>query len=229
MLRNVILIALALLAAFALLGLDAYCSATSSDGDARRVRRVLADRLLALLAVVERPQWVWFEEGLAYDNARLPQALIVTGMSTGRAAYTEAGLRTLSWLSALQTTAAGYFRPVGSGSFGDRQRMLPKPFDQQPLEAAAMISAALAAWRADGDSDWKANARRAFEWFLGSNDLAVSLVDLEIGSCCDGLHPDRRNENRGGESVVSWLLALSELRRIVYVSESRAKRAARLA
>jgi hypothetical protein len=26
------------------------------------------------LASVETPDWTWFEEGLAYDNARLPQA-----------------------------------------------------------------------------------------------------------------------------------------------------------
>ena len=32
-----------------------------------------------------REDWVWFEDGLAYDNARLPQALIVTGICDGRA------------------------------------------------------------------------------------------------------------------------------------------------
>jgi hypothetical protein len=112
---------------------------------------------------------------------------------------------------ALQMTEMGFFRPVGSQSFGDR-RSPPRPFDQQPLEAAATISACLAAWRAEGDFKWRADAERTFEWFLGSNDLAILLVDLETGSCCDGLHPSRVNENRGGESVVSYLLGLAEIR-----------------
>jgi len=129
---------------------------------------------------------------------------------------------------ALQTTPAGLFRPVGSKSFGDR-RTSPQPFDQQPLEAAATISACLAAWRADDAAEWKAGAARAFAWFLGGNDLSLSLVDPETGSCRDGLHPDRLNENRGGESVVSYLLGLSEIRQIARLSEGRAKFVPRLA
>jgi len=175
----------------------------------------LAGRLMSMLSAVETADWVWFEDALAYDNARLPQALIVAGMSTGTPAYVAAGLRALRWLMGLQTTATGYFRPVGSESFGDK-RQRPQPFDQQPLEAAAAISACLAAWSADGDPKWKSDALRAFAWFLGSNDLSTALVDLETGSCCDGLHPGRTNENRGGESVVSYLLGLAEIRQLAH-------------
>jgi hypothetical protein len=177
------------------------------------LRQHLAGRLMSILSAVETEDWVWFEEELAYDNARLPQALIVTGISTGTPAYVAAGSRALRWLMTLQTTHNGLFRPVGSMSFGDKRRH-PRAFDQQPLEANATISASLAAWRADGDPKWKADAQRAFAWFLGSNDLSCPLVDPETGSCCDGLHPGRVNENRGGESVVSYLLALAEMRQL---------------
>jgi hypothetical protein len=121
-----------------------------------------------------------------------------------------------------QTSAAGLFRPVGSESFGDK-RQPPRAFDQQPLEATATISACLAAWRADGDLQWKAEAGRAFAWFLGSNDLSSPLVDLETGSCCDGLHPDRTNENLGGESVISYLLGLAEIRQLARTVGHRVK------
>ncbi|QCI67428.1 glycosyltransferase family 4 protein [Phreatobacter stygius] len=207
--------------AFALLGLDAYCAAVAADSVALRIQRLLADRLMSILAAVETADWVWFEEGLAYDNARLPQALIATGRSTGMPATVEAGLRSLRWLMTLQTTPAGRFRPVGSKSFGDI-RQPPRPFDQQPLEATATISACLAAWRADGDAQWRAGAASAFAWFLGSNDLSLPLVDLDTGSCRDGLHPDRRNENRGGESVVSYLLSLAEIRQLARMTGDRA-------
>jgi glycosyltransferase involved in cell wall biosynthesis len=205
---------------FTLLGLDAYCAAVAEDSGARRLRGLLASRLIAILAAVETRDWQWFEDGLAYDNARLPQALIVTGRSTGTPAYVSAGLRSLRWLMTLQTTPTGLFRPIGSQSFGAR-RTPPLPFDQQPLEATASISACLAAWRADGDPAWKSEATRAFAWFFGGNDLSVTLVDLETGSCCDGLHPDRVNENRGGESVVSYLLSLAEMRQLARLGGER--------
>lgn len=199
--------------AFTLLGLDAYCAATADDIAAARARTLLADRLKLLLTTTATKDWLWFEDVLAYDNARMPQALIVAGMATGRADYVDAGLRSLKWLMTMQIAPGGWFRPVGTASFGQK-RADPEPFDQQPVEAAATISACLAAWRADGDPRWRADADRAFAWFLGANDLSLPLADPETGSCRDGLHPDRVNENRGAESVLSYLLGLSEIRRL---------------
>jgi glycosyltransferase involved in cell wall biosynthesis len=203
--------------AFTLLGLDSYCAAAPDDRHARAIRHSLADRLMSALASVETPDWLWFEQGLAYDNARLPQALIVTGVATQTPGYVEAGLRSLRWLMTLQTTSMGHFRPVGTASFGEL-RKFPRAFDQQPVEATATIAACLAAWRADDDSEWKTIAMKVFSWFLGSNDLSVALTDPETGSCRDGLHPDRANENCGGESVVSYLLALAEIRQLARVN-----------
>jgi hypothetical protein len=119
-------------------------------------------------------------------------------------------------------TRAGIFRPVGTDSFGDMHKR-PRMFDQQPLEATATISACLAASRADGDMRWMAEAGRAFAWFLGDNDLSLPLVDLETGSCRDGLHPDRINQNCGGESAVSYLLSLVEIRQAYRSREARIK------
>jgi glycosyltransferase involved in cell wall biosynthesis len=200
--------------AFTLLGLDAHCKGSQAE----RLRAVLADRLLSLLITSERENWTWFEPSLAYDNARLSQALVVTGLATHSRAFVDAGLRTLRWLMALQTAPKGHFRPVGSASFG-RAYAAPLAFDQQPLEATAAISACLAALRADGEgSDWHDHAKRAFQWFTGRNDLLTPLVDLQTGRCRDGLHPDRVNENSGGESLVSYLISLAEVRALARVS-----------
>jgi glycosyltransferase involved in cell wall biosynthesis len=214
--------------AFTLLGLDAYCATVRKDSHARELRYLFADRLMSILSSVETNDWVWFEEGLAYDNARLPQALIATGITVGAPAYVAAGLRSLRWLMTLQMSGDGIFRPVGSDSFGDK-RERPRAYDQQPLEATATISACLAAWRADGDVKWRVDAEQTFAWFLGSNDLLSPLVDLQTGSCRDGLHPDRANENRGGESVVSYLLSLTEIRQLQRMAVDRAKPAPLLA
>jgi glycosyltransferase involved in cell wall biosynthesis len=208
--------------AFALLGLDAYCSAQPSDVSARRLQRLLADRLVACLTNVSDGHWVWFEEGLAYDNARLSEALIVTGLALGASEYVEAGLRSLRWLMTLQVTEAGHFRPIGTDSFRDR-RSPPEAFDQQPLEAAATISACLAAWLVDNDDAWRAEAARTFDWFLGGNDLDIPVVDVETGSCRDGLHRDRPNENCGGESVLAYLLSLAEMRQAARRGQDRTR------
>jgi hypothetical protein len=197
--------------AFTLLGLDDYCIAMPDDRSAADLRSRLAERLDVLFGQVATADWVWFEEGLSYDNARLSEAMIRVGKSTGRSAYVAIGLQTLDWLIAAQTTAAGLFRPVGTDGFHD-VRKPPRKFDQQPVEAAATIAACLAAFRASGDRRWATEAHRAFAWFLGHNDLSTPLVDPETGSCRDGLHPDRRNENRGAESVLSYLLGLVDMR-----------------
>lgn len=208
--------------AFTLLGLNAHCRVVPENANAQRLRLLLADKLMSILSRAGTDDWMWFEERLTYDNARLSQALIATGMALKLPTYTAAGLRTLRWLMLQQVSDTGIFRPVGSDSF-HQARKPPRPFDQQPIEATATISATLEAWRADGDSKWKDEAARAFSWFLGSNDLSTPLVDLETGSCCDGLHPDRANENKGGESVVSYLLSLAEMRQLTRIESGRAR------
>ncbi len=197
--------------AFALLALDAYCPSNDQDVAAKRMRSDLADRLMTILGTKKPSGWSWFENVLAYDNARLPQALIQTGATMGSARYTAAGLRSLRWLMSQQSAPSGHFRPVGSDSFG-KHNAAPEKFDQQPVEAAATISACLAAARVDREVNWGRAAMGAFDWFLGKNDLDVPLVDTATGSCRDGLHRDRPNENRGAESVVSYLLGLAEMR-----------------
>jgi hypothetical protein len=107
--------------------------------------------------------------------------------------------------------SGGHFVPIGSNGFyhqgGKRAR-----FDQQPVEAQAMVSACLEASRITGDKRWRREARRAFDWFLGRNDLNLPIYDPMTGGCRDGLHPDRANENQGAESTLAFLQALLELR-----------------
>ena len=200
--------------AFTLLGLHGYCPAYPRDAEAGRLRRDLAERLYQHLLTYETPDWVWFENRLSYDNARLCEALIVTGRALGVQHWVAAGLRSLHWLLAVQTAPSGHFRPVGSEGFLSGTRQPPMPFDQQPVEACATIAACLAAMDTEPAPGWRTEAQRAFAWFTGTNDLGIPLVDTHNGSCRDGLHPDRANENRGAESLLAYILSLSDMRRI---------------
>jgi len=192
--------------ALALLGIHEYLRRFSGDRVADQMRSELTARLLRCFEQASGEHWPWFEDVVAYDNARLPQALILSGRSPA----VEVGLRSLRWLAEIQTSPAGHFRPVGSNGFF-RRNAEKAHFDQQPIEAHSMVSACIAAWQATQDQFWIRQARRAFSWFLGRNDLGVSLYDPSTGGCCDGLHPDRVNQNQGAESTLAFLLALVEM------------------
>lgn len=209
--------------AFTLLGLDRFCSAHPENSEAERMRSVLARRLETLLRSTETADWSWFEETLTYDNARLSEALIRTGAAIGAEHLVHAGLRSLHWLVAMQRAPEGHFRPIGSQGFMMRPRSPPVAFDQQPLEACATIAACAAAYHIDPATRWQTEARGAFAWYLGENDLGLPLVDIDTGSCRDGLHPDRANENRGAESVLSYLLGLADMRSLELAERSEAR------
>jgi glycosyltransferase involved in cell wall biosynthesis len=198
--------------AYALLGIQEYLSAFPGDRDAQKVRSELSRRLLEMYESIRRPDWKWFENVLAYGNARLPQALLVVGAACADDHMIAAGLESLDWLSQAQHCDINrHFVPIGSQGFyrqdGEKAR-----FDQQPLEAAGAVSACLQAYRITGDSRWRSEAWSAFNWFLGDNDLQLPLYDSVTGGCRDGLHPDRANENQGAESALSFLMALLEMR-----------------
>ncbi len=198
--------------AFTILGLHEYLRTLSGDMRANRIREELSDRLVQLFASVSGDDWPWFENTLSYDNAKLPHALILTGRWTGQPEVLETGLRALRWLAAAQTSETGTFRPIGSEGFWERGGE-PAKFDQQPIEAHAMISASLEAYSVTRDPLWLAETRRAFDWFLGSNDLGAEVYDPQTGGCRDGLHIDRVNQNQGAESMLSFLLSLAEMRK----------------
>ena len=197
--------------AYTLLGIQAYLDSYPGDRDAQKLRSALARRLLEMYESIRRPDWRWFENILAYGNARLPQAMVLVGSACADDRMVSAGLEALDWLLKTQHCEInGHFVPIGSQGFyrqgGEKAR-----FDQQPLEAAGAVSACLQAYRATGDSRWRKEAWSAFNWFLGDNDLQLPLYDSATGGCRDGLHPDRANENQGAESTLSFLMALLEM------------------
>ena len=197
--------------AFALMGIDDYLRRIGGDCQVKHMREMLTARLMNLFEVVAKPEWLWFEDSLTYDNAKLAHALILSGQATGQPAVLDCGLKALRWLTEIQTSENGHFRPIGSNGFyrrcGERAR-----FDQQPLEASATVSACLEACRATGDPWWHEQAQRAFDWFIGGNDLGLELYVPESGGCADGLHIDRINANQGAESTLAFLLSLAEMR-----------------
>ena len=195
--------------AYALLGIEEYLKAFQGDSTIEGLREDLATRLLGLFQSTSGEEWAWFEDSVTYCNGRLSQALIVSGSRMHRKDMVEAGLRSLDWLVSLQIHD-GEFAPIGCNGFLTRGRPAAA-FDQQPVEACTIASACLDAYRVSEDGRWMEHGARAFDWFLGQNDLQQWLYDPSTGGCYDGLHPDRPNRNQGAEATLSFLLALCEM------------------
>jgi glycosyltransferase involved in cell wall biosynthesis len=196
--------------AFTLVAVHEYLRRFYGDRVAHTIRQTLAERLFELYQQHHATDWPWFEDIVSYANATLPHAMLLCGQWLSRPDMAHIGLESLGWLANIQTSDSGHFVPIGNRGFYRRNEQRAR-FDQQPVEAHAMVSACLEAHRMTGDYHWYKEARRAFEWFLGLNDLRVPLYDSRTGGCRDGLHSDRVNENQGAESTVAFLLSLVEM------------------
>lgn len=190
---------------FAVLGAEGLLDAAPYLPGVREILALAGDDLMARIATHGLPDWRWFEPSLSYDNARIPQALLVAGRALNRPDMIAAGLESLAWLDGVQTAAAGHFRPVGSAVPATRHRA-PVRFDQQPIEACASVDAALVACEITSDPRWLRMARTAHAWFFGGNDAGLSLADRR-GGCFDGLRPEGLNRNQGAESILALQMA----------------------
>ncbi|HBA85209.1 MAG TPA: glycosyl transferase family 1 [Verrucomicrobia bacterium] len=193
--------------AFSILAIQTYLQKYSGASRFRHERQELAHKLMDQFRANSGPDWPWPENSLTYGNARISQALIEAGQWLPDQEMLEAGLKALDWLDKLQISERGHFLPIGTEGWYTRNGVKAR-FDQQPIEAFTMIDACMTAYRTTRDERWLASAHRAFDWFLGRNDLQAPLYDDSTGGCYDGLHPDRVNQNQGAESTVVWLLSL---------------------
>src|SRR5437016_2949243 len=167
------------------------------------VARLAADRLVECYYRSQRPDWPWFESRMTYANAVLPHALFNAAERWPDEAYLAIAESSFGFLD-LVTTADGVFWPIGNRdwySHGEEKSL----FDQQPVEASTMASAALAGLELRGDEKYLAVFQRAHAWFHGQNSLGLPLADMADGSCFDGLQPAGINKNQGAESTLAYL------------------------
>lgn len=205
--------------AFVLLGIHEYQKRFPSATFARNGMEILAGKLMKLYEENSSIEWKWFESSLTYCNAKFPHALIVSGHDLSNEGMLKTGIDSLTWLTAIQTSSRGYFQPVGTDT--SFKRGCAKPlFDQQPIEAHSTVSACLEAYLLTKDKKWYEEAEKAFQWFLGANDLGLSLYDPVTGGCFDGLHIDRVNRNQGAESTIAFLSSLTEMTYVKNLIES---------
>lgn len=196
--------------AFALIGLIEYLKVDSEHAFAIKLRDQFAANLFKAWQDHATDDWPWWEDMVTYDNAKLCHALLVAGHAMGRNDMVEAGLKSLDWLLKVQTAPQGHLSIIGNDGWLARGKDKAQ-FDQQPLEAYAMVHGCLTAAKISGNEKWADHAWMCYEWFLGRNDLGISMYHPETGGCQDGLEEKGPNKNQGAESILAYLLSVLEL------------------
>lgn len=208
--------------AFGLVGIDAYLRRFAVDSDARRIRSKLANRLLNMFVENRQGDWPWCESLVTYCNARLPDALLISGHAMSDLRMVQVGTEALEWLIEVQTGQQGQLSVIGNQGWMDRNGHRAR-FDQQPVEAMTLVQACVDAYNIMGQERWLRQARKCLDWFLGRNDINLPMYDFSTGGCRDGLEPDGVNENQGAESTLAWLMSLCTLRMVDNAVESPAE------
>lgn len=198
--------------ALALLGIHEYLRRLGGDRAVEQMSERLTSKLIDIYDRTATEDWPWFENTATYNNAKLSHALIMSGRWSDNSRATEIGMESLRWLCKKQLSPAGRFRPIGSNGFS--QEGTTAIFAQQAIEAHSMVSAAVDTFTISKDVFWYEQAHRAFDWFLGRNDLGIPLYDGSNGGCFDGLEEHRVNENQGAESLIAFLLSLADMQRL---------------
>ena len=209
---------------FALVGIHAYLAKYSGDTEARRVREILSERLYTIFKKNWHPDWPWHDDKVSYANAKIPQAFLLSGQWLQKPEMTDMGFTVLNWLIEKQTED-NHFSPIGNDGWLVKDREKAR-FDQQPIEAQAMIETCLLAYQMTNDEKYSDTAYKTFYWFLGQNDLGVPLYDYKTSGCKDGLQANGPNLNQGAESTLAWLISLmsmhgfiAEQKKLNYVEE----------
>ena len=192
--------------AYSILGMSDYLKQFPGASDIKRQLVIAADKLVELYKRNSHPDWQWFEDTLTYDNAVLPHALFVTALIFEDEKYTEVAMKTCEFL--LDNTFDGnHFSFVGCNGWYGRSGIKAQ-FDQQPIEAAATVMMLRAAYDVTQNPRFLALQRKAFDWFLGENDLHIPVYNFRTKGCHDALMQGGVNANQGAESMLSFLLSL---------------------
>ena len=192
--------------AYSILGMSDYLKQFPGASDIKRQLAIAADGLMAQYKENSYPDWQWFEDTLAYDNAVLPHALFIAGFTFGDKKYFDVAEKTCEFLLA-NTFNGEHFSFVGCKGWYEHGQARAS-FDQQPIEPASTVMMLRAAYDATQNSRFLTLQRKAFDWFLGENELHIPVYNFTTKGCCDGLGQGGVNTNQGAESMVSFLLAL---------------------
>jgi len=188
-----------------MIGISSYLQGAKEDEQMKEILQRLAGRLLAHYEENRRDDWKWFEPQLTYDNAVLPLALWHAAEMTGDDKIRSVAKESMDFLTGI-TLKNGYLSVIGNEQWfaadGNKSR-----FAQQPVDAMMMVLLFQKAYQLSADKACAERLNTSFMWFLGQNDLHLSLYNKETKGCFDGLESYGVNQNQGAESTLAYLIS----------------------
>ncbi len=195
--------------AFAIIGLNHYGKAFPDDLNVLSNMRNLAQQLVENYKDAASQDWCWFEPYLTYENVKLSQAMFDMYDVSKDQSYLQVAKDSFDFLIKVQIKEDTFF-PIGNRGWfikGGKRAY----YDQQPIEAASTVEAAVNGFKITGEEKYKRAAETAFDWYLGNNSKQVTVYDEESGVCYDGITPEGLNLNQGAEAMTTYLIARLEL------------------
>jgi hypothetical protein len=166
---------------------------------------ICCDKMVAMYKENKRENWHWFEPIMTYDNAILPLALLNAYEITQNEEYLEIAFESMDFLES-KVFHNGMLRPIGNEGWHKRGGPVAQ-FDQQGIDVMAMVLFYQQAFRVTREQQYLSRMYKSYQWFLGANDLGLSLYDPATGGCADGLHSEGINLNQGAESTLAYWIS----------------------
>ncbi|HEX2976733.1 MAG TPA: glycosyl transferase, partial [Bacteroidales bacterium] len=188
-----------------IIGICYYLKSKPSDDGMLEILKKQVDTLVNLYKEFSSPDWPWFEHFMTYDNAILPLALLHAAEFLKDEELLDIAMASMDFLTSL-TLNEGYLSIIGNEAWFEKG-MEKSKFAQQPLDAMAMVLLFRQAYALTRDKQYLNKMFTSFMWFLGENDLRLSLFDYETKGCCDGLESSGVNRNQGAESTLAYLIS----------------------
>ncbi len=188
-----------------LIGISYYLRSNSSDEAMISTMKKLANKLVRRYETARKKNWEWYEAILTYDNGIIPLSLFHAYRLVNNDKYLNTALTTMEFLARI-TMREGYLSPIGNEEWfklGGKRAM----YAQQPVDAQAMVLMFHQAYMVTKNKDFLNQLFTSFMWFLGENDLRMSLYDFETEGCCDGIEQQGINRNQGAESSLAYLIS----------------------
>ena len=188
-----------------IIGISYYLKTNTGDEAMTEVLKNLTYKLIDNYESNYSDDWKWFESLLAYDNGILPLALLHSAQLIHDSKITRIGMETMEFLTQ-HTLKDGTLSVIGNKKWyaKDGERSF---FAQQPIDAMAMVLMFHQAFLLTGEKNYLNKLFTSFMWFLGENDLRMSLYDFETKGCCDGFENYGINRNQGAESSLAYLIS----------------------
>jgi hypothetical protein len=188
-----------------MIGISYYLKSSPSDDAMTERLRNLANILIKHYHESETPDWKWFESLLAYDNGILPLALLHSAEILNDDKITKTAISSMDFLTK-HTLKDNYLSIIGNEKWYSKEGVR-SVFAQQPIDAMAMVLMYHQAFHLTKDKEYLNKLFTSFLWFLGENDLRMSLYDFETQGCCDGFESYGVNRNQGAESSLAYLIS----------------------